>query len=313
MACARVDLVGVGLNATDTVIALDRFPERGAKLEYREAPRVLPGGQVATAVVACQGWGLRTRYVGMLGDDSAGELHRREFTRVGVESRLVTVAGAASAQSLILVDAGGERTVLRHKDDRMRMQPGQMERGWVTEAGVLLVDGYDTEAATVAAGWAREAGVPVVADLDEVYPGVEALLGWVDFAIVSRDLPGRLMGETDLRRALVGMQRKYGCRLAAATLGEGGVVGWDGEGWHEAAAFRVNAVDTTGAGDVFHAGFCYGLVRGWGMAEQLDFACAAAALNCGAVGARGGVGALEGVETMVRTGIRYGGGGAAVE
>jgi len=64
----KVDLVGVGLNAMDTLIPLANFPARGSKMEYRDA-FVMPGGQVATTVVACQTWGLRTRYVGKLADD----------------------------------------------------------------------------------------------------------------------------------------------------------------------------------------------------------------------------------------------------
>src|SRR5580692_9279354 len=108
---AQVDLVGVGLNAIDTLIPLAHFPSRGSKTEYSNAS-ILPGGQAATTVIACQTWGLTTRYVGKLGDDDAGNLHRREFARTGVDAHLIIVPNAASPQSLILVDEGGERTVL---------------------------------------------------------------------------------------------------------------------------------------------------------------------------------------------------------
>src|SRR5271155_2439097 len=100
---SKVDLVGVGLNATDTLIPLPQFPAPGSKVEYSSA-RILPGGQVATTVVACQHWGMRTRYVGKLGDDVAATLHREAFARAGVETQLITVSGGASPQSLILVD-----------------------------------------------------------------------------------------------------------------------------------------------------------------------------------------------------------------
>src|SRR5207302_471482 len=95
-------------------------------------------------------------------------------------------------------------------------------------ARALHVDGHDTAAATLAAKWAREAGVPVVADLDETYPGVEELIRNVDYLIVSRDFPLRLVQQPDLKRALKTMQLRYGCRLTAATLGPGGVLAWDG-------------------------------------------------------------------------------------
>lgn len=303
-ACAVVDVVGVGLNATDTVIVVERFPERGGKVEYRES-RVLPGGQVASAVVACQGWGLTTRYAGVLGEDEAAALHGREFARAGVDARIQTERGGVSAQSLILVDAAGERTVLCRRDERMVLRPEHLDREWVTQARVLLVDGWETAAATQAAGWAREAAVPVVGDVDEVYPGVEELLGHVDYLIVSREFPRRLTGVGDLRAALRAMRERFGCRLVGATMGEGGVVVWDGMRMVEAPAFRVDVVDTTGAGDAFHAGFCYGLVRGWELRRTLDFACAAAALNCAAMGARGGLGPVDAVEDLVRVGARH--------
>ncbi len=155
-----VDLVGVGLNATDTLIPLPSFPQRGSKVEYSHAS-ILPGGQTATAVIACQTWGLTTRYVGKLGDDDAASLHRREFVRAGVDARLITVPDAASPQSLILVDGGGERTVFCRRDERLLLQPADLDRSWIVNARALHVDGFETAAATVAAAWAHAAGIPV--------------------------------------------------------------------------------------------------------------------------------------------------------
>jgi sulfofructose kinase len=301
---SKVDLVGVGLNATDTLIALANFPERGSKVEYRSA-NVLPGGQVATTVVACQHWGMSTRYVGIVGEDAAAVLHREAFARAGVETHLIAVPGGASPQSLILVDGGGERTVMCRRDDRVALKPAHLDRELIVNARALHVDGYDTEAATVAAAWARAAGIPVIADLDELYPRVDELLENVDYLIVSRDIPGRLMKEPDLEIALRQMQRRYGCRLTAATLGHDGVAAWDGRQLHHISAYRVPVVDTTGAGDIFHAGFIYGLLQNWPLERQLDFACAAAAMNCMATGARGGIRPTETIEEFMRTGVRH--------
>jgi len=300
----KVDLVGVGLNATDTVIPLAQYPTRGSKTEYRHAI-VLPGGQVASTVVACQHWGMRTRYVGKLGDDTAAALHREAFAHAGVETQLMTVPGGVSPQSLILVDAGGERTVFCRRDDRLVLQPEELNREWIVNAGALHVDGYDTASAIQAARWAREAGVPVIADLDELYPNVEELIENVDYLIASRDFPCRLTGETDLELALRRIERRFGCLLTAATLGEQGVLAWDGHDFHCAAAYEVPVVDTTGAGDIFHAGFIYGLFQGWPTQRKLDFACAAAALNCTAVGARGAIQTVESIESLMTSGARY--------
>jgi sulfofructose kinase len=134
---------------------------------------------------------------------------------------------------------------------------------------------------------------------------VDAVLKSVDYLITSRDIPGRLMGEPDLRKSLPALRERFGCRLTAATLGEEGVLAWDGTQFHYATAFCVQPVDTTGAGDIFHAGFIYGLLQGWPMPRQLDFACAAAALNCTAVGARGGIHSIDSIEHLIATGARH--------
>ena len=301
---ALVDLVGVGLNATDTLISLPSFPERGSKVKYSQAS-ILPGGQTASAVVACQTWGLTTRYVGKLGDDEAAALHRREFARTGVDARITTVEKACSPQSLIIVDGGGERTVLNLREDRMLLQPADLDRSWIVNARALHVDGLETAAATQAASWAREAGIPVIADLDEMYSGVDDLIALIDYLIVSRDFPAMLTGERHLEMALKLMKRRYNCAVAAATLGQDGVLAWDGSHFHMRPAYCVPVADTTGAGDVFHAGFIYGLLQGWPLGRQLDFACAAAALNCTASGARGGIGTVDAVENLMASTPRY--------
>jgi len=301
---AKLDVVGVGLNATDTLIPVAHYPDRGSKVEFRSA-RVLPGGQVATTMIACQQWGLRTRYVGKVGDDSAAALHRAEFARAGVEAHLFTAPGCPSQQAFILVDDSGERTVLWKRDDRLTLRPEELQRDWIVNSCALHVDGHDTDAATAAAGWARAAGIPVIADVDDLYPGVERLLNSVDYLITSRDIPGRLTGESDLRKSLPALRERFGSRLTAATLGEQGVLAWDGKQFHYAAAFCIQPVDTTGAGDIFHAGFIYGLLQGWPLQRQLDFACAAAALNCTAIGARGGIQSIDSIERLIATGARH--------
>ena len=187
----------------------------------------------------------------------------------------------------------------------MVLRAADLRREWIVNARVLHVDGHDTAAATQAAAWAREAGVPVVADLDDTYPGIEELVSNIDYLIVSEDFSCRLMDETNLERALRRMQSRYGCRLSAATLGESGVLAWDGKQLIQSAAYRVNVVDTTGAGDIFRAGFIYGLLHDWPLERQLDFSCAAAAMNCMTQGARGGIQPVATIENLMATGARH--------
>jgi len=298
------DIVGVGLNATDTIIRLPHFPAYNSKVEFRVSD-VLPGGQVASAIVACSRWGLRARYVGKIGDDSSGILQQKEMADSGVEAHWIVAPDCQSQSSFILVDEGtGERTVLWKRDPRLELLPTEIRKQWVVQSRLLHVDGHDCAGAAQAARWAREAGIPVTADLDNLYPGVEALLENVDFVISSREFPSRLCGEGDLFRSLPLIASRFGSRLTAATLGEDGVLAWDGSAFHYSPAFEIRPLDTTGAGDIFHASFAFALLKGLGLQGQLEFSCAAAGLACLGFGARGGIAPLPEIENLIRNGVR---------
>ena len=101
------------------------------------------------------------------------------------------------------------------------------------------------------------------------------------------------------------MRSTYGSVITAATLGQDGVLAWDGERFLYKSAYHVPVVDTTGAGDMFHAAYIYALLQDWTLQRRLDFACAAAALNCTASGARGGIRPVDQIETLIAEGALY--------
>lgn len=297
-------VVGVGINALDTIIRLPRFPAPDSKVELRSV-QAMPGGQVASAMVACRRWGLRVHYIGKIGDDPAGKRQIAEMKIEGVDARWIVAEGCRSQFSFILLDeTTGDRTVLWNRDPKIALQPKDLKRSWIRGANALLVDGHDTQAAAQAARWAREDDIPVVGDFDNIYLGVEALLEHVDYPITSKDFPERLTDESGLLKSLPKIHARFKCRLIAATLGSAGVIAWDGKQFLQCPAFHINAVDTTGAGDVFHGAFLYGLVHGWRIEEILEFSCAAAALNCEALGARGGIASIRKIEALRRRGSR---------
>jgi sulfofructose kinase len=301
---SRFDILGIGENATDTVLQLPHFPALGSKLEMLGA-QIMLGGQVATAMIACQRWGLRTHYVGCVGDDSAAELHRRELRRAGVHADLVTVPRTLSQMSFILLDRqSGERTIVWLRDPRLCVPASFLQRRWITSARLLHIDGHDPATTCVAASWARAAGIPVVADLDHPSPGLDRLLPLVDYPVTSREFPAATSGEKDLFSALPRLQRMYGFRAICSTLGIDGALAWDGRRFWYAPTYKVHVADTTGAGDLFHAGFSYGILHGWDLQRILNFSCAAAGLNCEALGARGGICGLPKVKALQRKGRR---------
>jgi sugar/nucleoside kinase (ribokinase family) len=140
--------------------------------------------------------------------------------------------------------------------------------------------------------------------VDTVYPGLETVLPNVDYLISGSRFPAAWTRESDPFRALERVQNEYGSRLAATTLGEYGVLARVEGRFHYVPGFQVDAVDTTGAGDVFHGAFCYAVLEGMKMVDALEFASATAALNCAAPGARGGIRELGDIRAFMSTASR---------
>jgi sugar/nucleoside kinase (ribokinase family) len=304
-ATARFDVVGLGLNATDTLVVVPHFPAYAGKARFTEEV-LSPGGQVASAIVTCAALGLRTRYIGTVGDDERGRIQLESLRTKGVDIELVEVRRGCSTQSAyIVVDRStGERTVLWRRDDCLRVDPGQIEHEHIACARLLHIDGHDTDAVERGARIAREAGIPVTADVDTIYHGFDRVLPHVDYLIASSEFPAQWTNKSDPLEALSAIQREFGLKVAAMTLGAHGALALENGRFVYSPAFVVDCVDTTGAGDVFHGAFCYAVLQRMGMREALDFSNAMAALNCTAMGARGGICGLEEARALQARGER---------
>jgi sulfofructose kinase len=291
------DVVGFGLNSVDHLCRIGAMPASGSK-RLLDAYECLPGGQVATAMVALKRWGLRSAYIGAFGDDAFGEIVQRALAAegLGIEGSL-TRAGVPNELAVILVEGvSGERTVLWHRDARLAVRPDELDRERICAGRALHLDGVDRAAAIQAAVWATEAGIPTVIDLEGSTDRLEELLGYVDVAIISRDYAVELgLGSPETAAALLA---RFGCTLTAVTLGADGVVARCDDHTLRVPAFPITAVDTTGAGDVFHAGVIYGLLSGWEVERILHFASAAAALQCTQHGAQAGIPPLDAVAAL---------------
>jgi sulfofructose kinase len=294
------DVVGVGLNATDTLILVPHFPAYAGKAPFtREI--LSPGGQVASAMVACARLGLRVKYIGAVGDDERGRVQMESLRSAALDIEHVQLRrNCANQTAYIVVDQStGERTVFWRRDECLRIDPEQIAPEQIANARLLHIDGHDTAAVAHAAGIARAHSIPVTMDVDTIYAGLDKVLPNVDYLIASSEFPGRWTGEGDPFRALETMQNEYGMRVAAMTVGaHGALARMDGK-FIYSPAFVVNCIDTTGAGDVFHGAFCYAVLQEMPMRETLEFSNAMAALNCTALGARGGIGGMEEIRALM--------------
>ena len=299
------DVVGVGLNATDTLLMVPHFPAYAGKGPYEEEI-VSPGGQVASALVACAWLGLRAKYIGAIGDDERGRVQMESLRGTGINlDHVQTRRNCPNQSAYIIVDRStGERTVLWRRDTCLKISPEEITPEQITCARLLHIDGHDTPAVAHAARNAREHGIPVTVDVDTIYRGFEAVLPNVDYLVASSDFPANWTGNSDPLGALEALQNEYGMKVAAMTLGAHGSLARVQGRFVYVPAFVVNCVDTTGAGDVFHGAFCYAVLQGMEMPEALEFSNAMAALNCTAIGARGGIRGLEEVRALMARGER---------
>lgn len=284
----QFDVVGVGLNATDTLLVVPHFPAYAGKVPFQEE-LLSPGGQVASAMVACARLGLRVKYIGAIGDDDRARIQLESLRGTGINLDDVQVCRNCPNQSAyILIDQrSGERTVIWHRAECLRIDPSILTDEMISCASLLHIDGHDTPLVARAAAIARRHSIPVTVDVDTIYKGFEDVLPNVDYLITSSEFPERWTGDADPLQALTRIQNEYGMRCAAMTLGaHGALARMDGR-FVYSPGFIVSCRDTTGAGDIFHGAFCYSVVRGFSLLESLDFSNAMAALNCTALGARG--------------------------
>lgn len=294
------DVLGIGLNATDTLLLVDEYPPYAGKVPFaREL--LSPGGQVATAMVACSRLGLRAKYIGTVGDDLRGDIQRQSLEGTGVDtSGLILRSNCPNQTAYIIIDQRtGERTVLWQRAECLRLHPSEISREDIVSARMLHIDGCDTEVAAKAAAIAREEGVPVSLDIDTVYPGFDSVLKHVDYLVASSSWLSRWTGEPEPIAGLTRLSREYGFSVAAATLGDQGSLALSSGYPVYSSAFEVSCVDTTGAGDVFHGAFCCAMLDRMPIGEALEFSNAAAALNCTAIGARGHVPLRSEVDSLL--------------
>jgi sulfofructose kinase len=286
------DVVGVGLNSIDLVAVIAEFPHTNTKQRLQRVAH-LPGGQMGTATAACARLGLRARYIGSFGDDDLGARSRESLLAVGVDiSAARTGPGCANQFAIILVDArSGERTVLWDRDPALHMDPAKLPAEAVTSGRVLMVDCHETAVSAHAAKLARAAGIPTVADIEKVRPGIADLLQQVDAIIMAEAFPSDLTGHEEQGRALRTIARDFNAPLVCVTLGAAGSLAWCSGREIRTPAFQIDCVDSTGAGDAFRGAFAAGCLHFPldDIESILSYANAVAALNCRALGARGGL------------------------
>lgn len=279
------DVVGVGYCCEDTLLVVDRYPERNAKAEIRELARS-GGGQVATALVTLARLGMRTAFHGRVGDDDAGRRAVGSLAAEGVDvSGAIFTPGVATQTAIIVVDASGERTIFWRRSPDLELTRDDVDAELVRRGRLLHVDGHE-RGALRALGIARSSGIMTSLDAERGGDLQKAMVPLVDLLVAAENFPRNLIAAPDPVAALT-VLKALGPKEVVVTLGERGASGFDGIVVEQVPAVRPpRLVDTTGAGDAFHGAYIYAHLRGFPLRDKLSFANACAALSLGGLGGR---------------------------
>ena len=294
-------IVGLGTNSVDLVCTVPTAPSPTGPASKQRLTnfRHSCGGQVATTLSALAAFGVPTRYVGAFGSDANATLIRSELERRGVDLSRAVTRDAPNRFAVVIVDATtGERIVLWDRDEQLALTEDEVTIDAIRGASVVHVDDVDVRASIRAATLARSLGIDVTTDIDRAVDGIGELVAASTHPIFSEHVAAELTGETDPERALRKLRRTHS-GLLTITLGANGAVALAGDTLIHAPGISVKPVDTTGAGDIFRAGFIFGLEQGWDVARLLRFANAAAAASCQRSGAIDSIPSLAEVTQLV--------------
>jgi sulfofructose kinase len=294
-------IAGFGESSVDEVLLVAELPRGETSKLPIVSSSTMYGGQVATCMAACAALGLAASYLGPVGDDEDGRGLLDALRAAGVDvSRAIVRRGATRRAVIMVEEPTGDRLVLWERDPALDVPPVELPARCIDGAAVVHVDAVDEAASTEVASMGRTAGAKVTCDIDRVTPRTWDLLAHVTHPILAADVPSALTGVDGIEEGLRAMRARH-AGLLCVTLGDRGSAALEGDRFVEIPAFSVRAIDTTGAGDVFRAGFILGLVNGWPIDEVLRFANAAAAASCTRAGAMAGVPPFEDVQALLNS------------
>lgn len=292
-------VVGVGHCAVDYLGVVPRYPDVDTKVEVSEFSQQ-GGGPAATAIVTLACFGVPTRMVSKISDDPFGDFILAGLRSVGVDvSHVVIDPGHVSPFSFIAVESTtGKRTIFWTRGSVSPLQPSEIRPDVLEGAGWLVIDGHQPAAQVKIAEEARARGIKVVLDAGTLREGMGDLVPLSHVLIASERFATEVAPAAEIEATLEEL-RKMGPEVCVITMGAEGSVGSDGARTVREDGFEVDVVDTTGAGDVFHGAFLYGMMQSWPVERCMRFASVAAALKCRALGGRAGIPALEEVLAAV--------------
>ena len=303
---SKLDVIGLGMNVLDILIRIEDMPT-WEKPGHPSRIVVDGGGLAATAIVAAQKLGLKTGFIGTHGNDQQGWIKSQLLQKHGIDlSHEVEMAHPENQICVVYVrESDGDRFFSNLPGFWDFPLPAEeLDQDYITSADWLHLDGVHFSAAMQAAKWMQTAGKGVMYDGGRIHEkqfgyDQREILPHVDVLISGSGFLEAITGEADLqsagRKAL-----EMGPSIVVQTEGADGSYTFTKEECFHQPAMLVDAVDTTGAGDIFHGAYLFGLQRGWNIHDITRFSTAASALSCYQVGGRNSIPTLDQVQTFLK-------------
>jgi sulfofructose kinase len=278
---------GIGQCSLDYIGLIHAYPPPDIKCEFSNLI-VQGGGPVATALVALKRWGCEAYMAGVVGNDDFGARIISLLNDEGVGAGGLCVREDRSSQFAFIVSepSNARRTIFWQRPTGQPLLPEELDINLLLQSRALHIDGLFPAASLFACQQAKAAGIPVIVDAGTLRDGMLDLAKWSDCFVASEVFSDALAGTPEETcRVLAGM----GVRFTGVTLGAKGYVALIDGHFIQKKAYPAEVIDTTGCGDVFHAGLTYGIVRGWSAEKALDLGAWAAAQVCTKMGGRAGI------------------------
>ena len=290
----NIHVVALGQACLDYLGRVISFPGEDDKVELSDL-HIQCGGPASTALVTLARLGVKTSFLGSISDDSFGLDIIKGLQVEKVDSSFLKITPGYTSQFafIAITKESGNRAIFWHRGSVPHLRPGDVDLRPFQDAKILHTDGLMIQAAIEAARQARAMGLKVVMDAGTMREGSQKLVSLVDVLIASEGFAAPLTGAGASPEKALKTLSRLGPKEVIITLGSKGSIGKMGGEIIFQQAFPVNAVDTTGAGDVYHGAYIYGLLKGWDMAECMRFASASSAIKCRRIGAREGIPGLK--------------------
>ncbi|MDH4157127.1 MAG: PfkB family carbohydrate kinase [candidate division Zixibacteria bacterium] len=282
----RIDCLGLGIIPFDILYTIATYPRAEAKIDALDF-NTQGGGPVPNAMVGLSRLGLKTAVIAAVGDDLFGEYGVAEMKREKVDTRFIIVKKRTSAIATGYIEKGsGRRTMVLYRN--ITVEPGDINTRSLPLPRLVHLDGRDMPATMKLARWGRRMKATISFDIGSVRNDVSEVFGLVDHLVVADGFAFPFTGCRTARRAIKKLAERCPGKIVV-TEGIRGSTGFENGAFYTHKAFRVENVDATGAGDAFHVGYIFGLLKGTDMAERLRLGAAVAALKCMQPGGRTGL------------------------